>query len=61
MFEGTPSELFTFTQNYDRLEIPQVIRLAMKLKEKGADIDVNSIRHSDDLIKEIQKWRAKNG
>ena len=61
VFEGTPSELFTFTQNYDRLEIPQVIRLAMKLKEKGADIDVNSIRHSDDLIKEIQKWRAKNG
>ena len=61
VFEGTPSELFTFTQNYDRLEIPQVIRLAMKLKEKGADINVNSIRHSDDLIKEIQKWRAKNG
>lgn len=61
VFEGSPSELFEFVKNYDRLEIPQVIRLAMKLKEKGADIDVNSIRRSDDLINEILKWRAKNG
>ena len=60
-FDGSPSELFNFVQGYDRLEIPQVIRLALKLKEKGADIDVNSIRRSDDLIKEIQKWRGKNG
>ena len=60
-FEGSPSELFNFVQGYDRLEIPQVIRLAMKLKEKGVDIDVSSIRRSDDLINEIIKWRAKNG
>ena len=60
-FDGSPSELFNFVQGYDRLEIPQVIRLALKLKEKGADIDVNSIRRSDDLIREIQKWRGKNG
>ena len=60
-FEGSPSDLFEFVQNYDRLEIPQVIRLAMKLKEKGVNIDVGSIRHSDDLINEIQKWRANNG
>ena len=60
-FEGSPSELFNFVQGYDRLEIPQVIRLAMKLKEKGVDIDVSSIRRSKDLINEIKKWRAKNG
>ena len=60
-FEGSPSELFNFVQGYDRLEIPQVIRLAMKLKEKGVDIDVSSIRRSDDLINEIKKWRTKNG
>ena len=60
-FEGSPSELFNFVQGYDRLEIPQVIRLAMKLKEKGVDIDVSSICRSDDLINEIKKWRAKNG
>ena len=60
-FDGSPSELFNYVQGYDRLEIPQVIRLAMKLKEKGADIDVGAIRKSDDLINEIQKWRTKNG
>ena len=60
-FDGSPSALFSYVQDYDRLEIPQVIRLAMKLKEKGADIDVSAIRRSDDLINEIQKWRAKNG
>ena len=60
-FDGSPSVLFNYVQDYDRLEIPQVIRLAMKLKEKGADIDVSKIRRSDDLINEIQKWRAKNG
>ena len=61
VFDGTPADLFKFVENYDRLEIPQVIRLAMKLKEKGMDIDVSKIRRSDDLINEIQKWRAKNG
>ena len=61
VFEGTPSELFMFVRNYDRLDIPQVIRLALLLKEKGMDIDVNAVRHSDDLINEIKKWRAKNG
>ena len=61
VFEGLPSELFNFVQGYDRLEIPQVIRLAMKLKEKGLDIDISSIRRSDDLIEAIKKWRTKNG
>ena len=61
VFEGTPNELFMFVQGYDRLDIPQVIKLALLLKEKGMDIDVNNIRHSDDLINEIKKWRAKNG
>ena len=59
VFEGEPSEFFVHVQNYDRLAIPEVIKLALKLKEKGADIDVSKIRHSDDLIAEIKKWRAK--
>ena len=59
VFEGEPSEFFVHVQNYDRLALPEVIKLALKLKEKGADIDVSKIRHSDDLIAEIKKWRAK--
>ena len=59
VFEGTPTELFLRVQNYDRLAIPQVTKLALALKAKGMDIDLNNIRHSDDLIDEIKKWRAK--
>ena len=61
VFEGSPNELFMFVRGYDRLDIPQVIKLALALKEKGMDININNIRHSDDLINEIKKWRAKNG
>ena len=61
VFEGTPAELFTRVQHYDRLDIPQMVRLALMLKEKGIDLEVNKIRHSDDLIEEIEKWRAING
>ena len=61
VFEGSPTELFMHVKDYDRLDIPQVIKLAFLLKEKGMDIDISHIRHSDDLIKEIEKWRGKNG
>lgn len=60
-FEGTPSELFMFARDYDRLAIPQLTRLAILLKEKGMDIDPTTIKHADDLVEEIKKWRAKNG
>ena len=59
VFEGTPPELFVHLKDYDRLDIPQGIKLALLLKDKGIDIDINNIRHSDDLIKAIEKWRAK--
>ena len=61
VFEGTPSELFVHVQNYDRLDIPQVIKLALMLKAKGMDLDIEQIHHTDDLVEQIKKWRAKNG
>lgn len=60
-FEGSASELFMFVRNYDRLEIPKVIRLALALQEKGININIDNIHHTDDLVKEISLWRAKNG
>lgn len=60
VFEGTPSELFIHVQNYDRLDIPQVVRLAISLKEKGMDIDVNKVRSIDDLMEQIKVWRSKH-
>ena len=61
VFEGTPSELFVHVQNYDRLDIPKVIKLALALKEKGADIDINQIHNVDDLINSFNDWRKKHG
>ena len=60
VFEGTPSELFVHVQNYDRLDIPKVIKLALALKEKGIDVDVNKIRTIDDLVKALNSWRKKS-
>ena len=61
VFEGSVPELFMFVRNYDRLDIPKITRLALMLKDKGMDIDINSIRHTNDLIEAIKKWRAQNG
>ena len=59
VFEGTPSELFMHVKNYDRLDIPKVVKLAIALKEKGADIDPQNIRTIDDLVSSIDGWRKK--
>ena len=60
IFEGTPSELFSSAKQYDCLEIPMVIKLALALKQKGANIDLSKIRTIDDLTKEIEHWRGKH-
>ena len=60
VFEGTPAELFVHVRDYDRLDIPQVIRLALALKEKGMDLDINQIRTIDDLVEQIKVWRSKH-
>ena len=61
VFEGTPAELFVHVQDYDRLDIPKVIKLALELKEKGVDLDINQIHTIDDLVKGFNDWRKKHG
>ena len=61
VFEGTPSELFTHSLNNDCLDIPKVVKLAIALKDKGIDIDVNQIHGIDDLVNAIDEWRKNNG
>ena len=61
VFEGTPSELFVHVQNNDCLDIPKVIKLAIALKDKGIDIDINQIHNIDDLVNALDKWRKNNG
>ena len=61
VFEGTPSELFIHSLNDDCLDIPKVVKLAIALKDKGIDIDVNQIHGIDDLVNAIDEWRKNNG
>ena len=61
VFEGTPSELFIHSLNNDCLDIPKVVKLAIALKDKGIDIDVNQIHGIDDLVNAIDEWRKNNG
>ena len=60
VFEGMPSELFVHVQNYDRLDIPKTVKLALALKKRGMDIDINNIRTVDDLVNCIKGWRNKH-
>ena len=61
VFEGTPPELFIHSLNNDCLDIPKVVKLAIALKDKGIDIDVNQIHGIDDLVNAIDEWRKNNG
>ena len=58
-FDGTPNELFAYIKGYDRLDTPNVIKVAEKLKEKGVDIDINQIHTNEDLVEAIKRWRNK--
>ena len=58
-FDGTPNELFAYIKGYDRLDTPNVIKVAEKLKEKGMDIDINQIHTNEDLVEAIKRWRNK--
>ena len=58
-FDGTPNELFAYIKGYDRLDTPNVIKVAEKLKDMGMDIDINQIHTNEDLVEAIKKWRNK--
>ena len=58
-FDGTPNELFAYIKGYDRLDTPNVIKVAEKLKDMGMDIDINQIHTNEDLVEAIQRWRNK--
>ncbi len=58
-FDGTPNELFAYIKGYDRLDTPNVIKVAEKLKDMGMDIDINQIHTNEDLVETIKRWRNK--
>ena len=58
-FDGSPNELFAYIKGYDRLDTPNVIKVAEKLKDMGMDIDINQIHTNEDLVEAIKRWRNK--
>ena len=60
VFDGTPNLLFSHVDENMSIEIPPVYLLANKLKEKGMPLDIEKIKSTDDLVKQIVEWK-QNG
>ena len=57
VFEGTPSDLFKDGESNFSIEIPFLFQCANKLKNHGLPIDINRIKDTQDLIKQIKEWK----
>jgi energy-coupling factor transport system ATP-binding protein len=57
VFEGTPSDLFRDGESNFSIEIPLLFQYANKLKNLGLPIDINRIKETQDLIKQIKEWK----
>lgn len=58
-YQGTTDKLFEYIDESYTIEVPPLYQLAQKLKDRGAPIDIKSIKDIDDLIKQINAWRKK--
>lgn len=58
LYDGTPNELFDSYTPDMAIEIPPLYQLGIALKQKGMNIDLKSIKNSDDLIKQIRMEKA---
>ena len=56
-YQGPVSQLFDNINESSAIEIPPLFKLAKKLKDKGAPIDIDKIKDIDDLILQIKAWR----
>ena len=56
-YQGPVSELFDNVGEDSAIEVPPLYKLAQKLKERGAPIEIDKIKETRDLIKQIECWR----
>ena len=54
-FTGTPSELFTKDVSNYSIEIPELFKFALLLKEHQLNIDIEKIKNVDDLINQLKE------
>ncbi len=55
VFTGSPSDLFSGDVSKYSIDIPELFKFALLLKEHHIDININNIRNIDDLMNEIKE------
>ena len=60
-YEGNVSKLFDEVGEDSAIEIPPLYKLAQKLKEKGAPIEIEKIKSVDDLVNQVKGWNRRHG
>ena len=58
-FGGSTNQLFDTISDDSAIEIPPLFKLAKKLKDRGAPINIENIKNTEDLIKQVNSWRKK--
>ena len=63
VYSGSTSNFYENILNnkWMEMEIPKIFKLALLLKEKGMDINLEDIHNIDDLVNCIDNWRKQNG
>ena len=63
VYSGSTSSFYENILNnkWMEMEIPKIFKLALLLKEKGMDINLEEIHNIDDLVNCIDNWRKQNG
>ena len=63
VYSGSTSNFYENILNnkWMEMEIPNIFKLALLLKEKGMDINLEEIHNIDDLVNCIDNWRKQNG
>ena len=56
-YQGPVSTLFNNVGEDSAIEIPPLYKLARKLKERGAPIEIEKIKETKDLVYQIKNWR----
>ena len=58
-YQGPTNQLFDKIDASSAIEVPPLYKLAQKLKDNGAPVEIEKIHDIDDLINQVKAWRKK--
>lgn len=59
-YQGPVTDLFDNINETSAIEIPPLFKLAKKLKDRGAPIDISKIKETKDLIEQVKSWGKRH-